>query len=154
MIWSKLKKMAEAMLADSLRGRVDYHTTRYGDGSNNLLRRGWITFEGREIASFSNIEKAQTLEKGNAADPVELGETEPAIVFGRDDLVAALEEIVGMQVEDALSSSNPLIRGLAMLDRRLGKRRLSAIAIGDGEPELVKMLYRLQCRAEGIRPRS
>ena len=46
MKWSKLKKAAEALLADALKRRIQYHVTQYGPGDSYTMARGWITFDG------------------------------------------------------------------------------------------------------------
>ncbi|WP_337170189.1 hypothetical protein [Gemmatimonas aurantiaca] len=52
---------------------------------------------------------------------------------------------------DALASSSPLFRALAVLDARVGKRRLRQLAATPDEHPLVRRLRVLRCEAEGIR---
>ena len=48
---------------------------------------------------------------------------------------------------------NPLVRVFAPLDRRLGNRRLLALAeIMEQELEWVRMFYMIRIKAEGIMP--
>jgi len=49
-----------------------------------------------------------------------------------------------MPIKAALRSSNPFIRSLAIIDRRVGKRTLEELKIGDHEHSLVKKFYRLR----------
>jgi hypothetical protein len=60
-------------------------------------------------------------------------------VFAGYDLPDAMKEFIGMPIERALSSSNPLIRGLAVLDHRVGERTLEKID-EENEPPLVARL--------------
>jgi hypothetical protein len=53
MIWTRLKKQAEALLAPSLRGRIKYYLTRYRSGVSIDDERGWINFDGRMILNCS-----------------------------------------------------------------------------------------------------
>lgn len=53
-----------------------------------------------------------------------------------------------------LRSENGIVRGLAMLDGRLGKRRLRALVLPPNELPLVRTLYALRCEAEGIAPHT
>ena len=73
-------------------------------------------------------------------------------VFTRDDFVDALETYVASPVEASLLSPNPILRALAMLDRRLGKRRLSKLSVGENEHQIVETFYRIRCQAEGLLP--
>ena len=57
MIWTKLKKTSEALLADSLKGRIEYHITRYGPGVSYFMARGWVTFDKNEIVNFSTVKR-------------------------------------------------------------------------------------------------
>jgi hypothetical protein len=61
-----------------------------------------------------------------------------------------MEAYFNMPIDAALESSNVLIRGLAMLDQRLGKRRLRVLASAAASHELVEQLPRLRWEAEGI----
>ena len=52
-----------------------------------------------------------------------------------------------MPVQLALKSANPFIRSLAIIDRRVGRRTLEELEIGDSEHSLVRELYRLRMQA-------
>jgi hypothetical protein len=64
--------------------------------------------------------------------------------FGR-----AVGAYVGMSIGAARSSPDPLLRGLAFLDERLGKRSLTSVD-EDQLHEFEKALWTVRCRAEGI----
>jgi hypothetical protein len=49
-----------------------------------------------------------------------------------------------MPIKSALESPNPFIRSLAIIDRRVGKRTLEQMKIGDNEHSLVREFYRLR----------
>ena len=59
-----------------------------------------------------------------------------------------------LSIDEALKSDNIFIRAFAMLDSRLGKRRLRTMHLSDDEHLLVRQFYDLRCEAEGITPRS
>lgn len=63
------------------------------------------------------------------------------------DLFCSLSQTV----EEMLEHRNPVIRGLAVIDARYGKRRLELFN-PVGEHALVQSLYRLRCEAEGVQP--
>ncbi len=154
MVWTKLKKVAESFLAESLQGRVRYHLARYGPGVSFFMRRGWITFDHHQIGNFSTIKRireraARTGDWYSEEESVKAKLDEEGL-FTRDDFVESLEEYIGMQIEDAIRSSNPIIRAIAMFDRRLGKRRLGSISMSDSEHQLVKTAYQIRIRSEGL----
>lgn len=54
-------------------------------------------------------------------------------------------------IEESLSSSNPLVRVFALLERRLGKRRLLALAEKmERELPWVRAFYLIRIQAEGL----
>ncbi len=70
--------------------------------------------------------------------------------MSRCEFHRALWDSLSLSIDDMLHSENGIIRALAMLDRRLGKRRLLALDLPDDELPLVRTLYALRCEAEGI----
>jgi len=63
-----------------------------------------------------------------------------------------LEAFLSLPIEEALVSPSPLVRGLAVVDRRVGKRRLRKLAEQRDEHPFVQQLYAARCAAEGITP--
>jgi hypothetical protein len=154
MVWTKLKKTAEALLAEPLNGRIEYHLANYGRGVSYFMSRGWITLDGREIANFSTIKRVREsykmADEWYSTDPQTLEVLDKNGIFTRDDMVNALKNIIGSPIEEALQSTNPIIKAIAMLDRRLGKRRLKALSFGENEHDLVKRFYQIRVQAESI----
>ena len=58
-----------------------------------------------------------------------------------------------LPVDEALASESPLLQALAVLDARVGKRRLQALLERPPEHPVVRTVLALRCEAEGIRPR-
>ena len=120
MRWSKLEQQVEAMFADGVRGRVEVRTTRYAK-AHDRFGRSWITVDGREVANMSNyLACGDEIADGNPA-------RFDAGVFAGYDLPNAMREYLGLSIDDAIASPNPLVRALAVLDRRAGERRLARI---------------------------
>jgi hypothetical protein len=155
MQWSKLKKTIEEQFADSIRGRVQIYTTRYTIGSH-FMARGWITIDGEEIANFSNpdhyakfgwndpdIDKRIPVNERNQNVDVEKGE------FSRWDFTSSCFEFINMNINDAYESTNPIILAFAILDKRVGKRRLLKFDSSQSHPLVVRML-KLRIESEGI----
>jgi len=155
MKWSKLKKTIEDNFAISVSGRVAIFVTRYTSGSYFMVR-GWITIDKEEIANFStpdNYNKFEwdtpDIDKRISADERSEGNTVEKGEFSRADFLDACWEFSRLNIDEALESHNPVIRSFAMLDRRLGKRRLKSIDRENLHPLVLKCLnFRLEC--EGI----
>jgi hypothetical protein len=156
MKWSKLKQRVEARFADSVRTHAAIHITRYGPGMSSTMTRGWLTWDGNEVLSFSTIAwlQSERIAAANslvAASPVSISDQlQQDGIFSRFDLTDALETYLSLSIEAALSSPDPLIRAVAMFDRRVGKRRLSQLAIDETTHPFVKQLYNLRCGAEQL----
>ncbi|MCL4552399.1 MAG: hypothetical protein M1305_02425 [Candidatus Marsarchaeota archaeon] len=173
MIWTKLKKTLEERLCPSLKGRVHYYCTRYGPGLSYCSTRVWITLDRKELVSFSTptwdkqrdqaareIVEAKGITGGDqdehyrrafwAARDEAAGVLEQQHIYDRDEFEYAAEGYVTLSIDDALKSTHVIIRALAMFDRRLGKRRLRELNLGENDFPLVTLFYRVRCEAEGI----
>lgn len=138
MRWSKLKQHVEAMFAGGVRGRVELRTTRY-EKAHDRFGRSWITIDGREVATMSNY-----LACGDSVADGHPGRFE-AGVFAGYDLPLAMREYLTLSIDEAIASRNPLIRALAVLDRRAGERRLARIDAANELP-IVKELFAFRSR--------
>lgn len=76
--------------------------------------------------------------------------TEMQGLFTQWYLNRALFVSLSLSIDEMLRSENGVIRALAMLDSRLGKRRLRSLVLSDGALPLERTLYALRCEAEGI----
>ena len=98
MTWTKLKKQIEALLAESLRGRVKYHLTSYGPGESESMTRGWITLDGREIISCSTIKQERDsydlTGEWYSSDDTAQEELHRRGVFSRQEFLDALTQCI------------------------------------------------------------
>ena len=172
MQWSQLKKQVEERICDSLQGRLEvwltvYRHTHDGEG------RSWLTLDGTEIASMATLEawaeqhRLASIAKGR--DPrypwTDWGSVrgdrsywaewraaeatrQAAGVFARFDFTAALWQSLQLSVTDSLKSEDAVIRAMAMVDRRMGKRRFVALTTEQVGHPLVRQLYELRGQAE------
>ena len=134
MQWSKVQKRFEALLAPCLHGRLKVHVTRYRETKNFDVGRGWITVDNEEVVS-TMVPSVYDRHMDFPEHTLDLGR--------------ALGNYVDMSIEAVASSTDPILRGLMFLDRRIGKRTLACIdkaRVHDFE----KALYAARCRAEGI----
>ena len=154
MRWSQTQSRYYALLADTVRRRLQLHSTHYGPGVSSRQDRAWITWDGQEIASFATAPWLQCLrlltERG-ASHEAALMELEEAGIFPRHALHTALELYPLLPIDRLLGADEPLLRALAMLDRRLGTRRLRRIEPNALQHPLVVQLYQLRVAAERAR---
>ncbi|MBI5959822.1 MAG: hypothetical protein HY866_13865 [Chloroflexi bacterium] len=164
MKWSKLKKTAEELLAASLQGRVQYHYTRYGPGESEIMTRAWITLDQEEILTASTaiwirefFKLPLDMRQARLEDADNLISSKAHVnllqqnILSTYQFVHSLELYLGLPIDAAMASPNPIIRAFSMLDRRLGKRRLKQIKLTQTEHECSKKCYEIRCEAEGLK---
>ena len=159
--WSKIRsKLENEYLADSLRGRIHYFATSYSKYPDHEGRAA-ILLDGEQIISGSYCEqwskahllpKDETLETRLHYEFPYMDNT--AIQYGQFDqrcFYSAFHEFDNQSIEKSLYSENMLIRIFAILDRRIGKRKLrklkETIML---EPEIFQLFYNIRIEAEGI----
>jgi hypothetical protein len=162
MRWSKLKQRIEDGFAQSVRGRVEIWTTRYRH-AHDQEGEAWITIDGQRLHSMGSMTyfieewKMQGRPDYRAGErrARPLHEVKDALhakgAMGLWSVNSALFDYLSMSIEDVLSSDVALVRGIGMLDRRLGKRRLGAIDTSLS-PLFVNELYRFRCDCEDVAP--
>ena len=79
-----------------------------------------------------------------------VGDLEARGVAMRWQMERVLLESLSLSIERLLKHRSPIVRGLAVLDRRCGKRRLVAID-ADAEHPFVQGMLEVRRAAEGIR---
>ncbi len=158
MIWSKLKKLIKERFADNVKKEIDFFMTEYDNDSH--YGRAWITINGKEVVNFSTAESFEHFGKpwneltvdenwarhSKISDEdrtpgylVEKGE------FSRGDFTKSCFAYLDYNIQEAHQSEHPIIRMLAVLDRRTGKRKLKELLETENNP-LVK--YFLKYRIE------
>lgn len=171
MKWSKLKKQLEERICYSLKGRIEFFQTNYR-AIHEPETRFWITLDGEEIYNISKLrwlidwgkisEDIREINNcTNYKDPNQLeghrkayDQAEEILTkqgeFSDIEFENALIQYLSLPFEEAINSKNPIFKALAMIDKRLGKRRLQEILILKGENPLIKQLYKTRCEAERI----
>nr|WP_326188676.1 hypothetical protein [Exiguobacterium indicum] len=150
MQFSIIKKRVEQLLAPSLQGRIAFHAAVYRIQDNPS--RVWMTFDGEEIFGADDFHFERKVEQRYALQAAQLPE-KPAGSLWQSDwlkqshaLSAEIERQVkqdgyvenyemqqdllqypNLAFEQALVHPHPFIRGIARLDRRLGKRRFLSL---------------------------
>jgi len=135
---------------------TSYRHVRHSKG------RGWITIDGEEIHNFCSLRyefeayvfTTQMRYAGAPGDRQKAHELlEEVEIVPQYWFEQSLQEYLSLSISDALDSTNFLHRALAMLDSRLGLRRLRQLDLGREHHHLVHLFYRLRTAAEGLTPR-
>jgi hypothetical protein len=74
------------------------------------------------------------------------------VVLTVGEFTRALVDYCDLSFDEAVASPYMLHRALAVLDRRLGKRRLKALVLSPAEHPLVRRLLALRLETEGVQP--
>lgn len=156
------KKLEEDCLCPALRGRVRYFATAYSKCPDHEGRAA-ILVDGVEVLKSSYYEYAPVywalqseLHQLEESDWREAAQKAGQTVldkglFDQWDFYAAFQEFDNQSIEASLTSENPLVRIFALLDRRLGKRRLAALEDAmEQELDWVRPFYLLRMEAEGL----
>lgn len=159
--WTKMRKLLEEeYLCECLKGRVQYFNTRYrhvhdGMGRMALYVDGelWLNmtfmqeyivgskageYEGR----LSMCQRYQMAEKDLAQEGI----------WGPWDFGYAIHQYLNQSIQASLESEDLLVRMLAFLDRRVGKRTLKRLKEqGEEMPEWLCRIFELRLEGEGIK---
>ena len=72
-------------------------------------------------------------------------------LHARDMVLRSLYEYLSLSIDDALASPDALIRSVAILDKRTGKRRLRSLRGTPMTNALERRCLEFRCEVEGIR---
>lgn len=165
--WSGIrKKLEEDYLCHALRGRIQYFVTRYRESHDRKEGRVAILLDGKELLKSDSFDfgdkyyrnwhklwQNASSENSDISD-VFFHACEGAVNDGCIDpkrFYDAFYIYDNQSIEESLSSTNALVRVFALLDRRVGKRRLLAIADKmEDERPWVQVFYFLRLEAEKI----
>ena len=156
--WSGIKnKLENDYLCPVLRGHIQYFVTRYHE-AHDQEGRAAIRLDGVEVLRSNYYDYRDKLWNRFNLLRDEPNDYQLAYestlndgCFDQRVFYEAFHIFDNQSIEESLNSDNPLVRVLALLDRRLGKRRLLAIA-DKMEQELpwVRMFYVIRMQAEGL----
>ena len=159
--WSGIRKRMESeYLAESLKGHISYFATSYSRSPDHEGRAA-IRYKGKEIIKgcyYHNWTKAESFPKDEKYErrmseefafmddtAIKLG------VFDQTCFYKAFDEFDNQSIEKSLYSDNLLVRIFAVLDRRVGKRRLLTLKENiENEPDTFKEFFAIRMNAEGI----
>jgi hypothetical protein len=127
------------------------------------VRSGEITVDGKPVLElsydrfrregdgwFASIRGGQKYGfwfSASSADETAWSEHQSDEIHPPQQLGDAMRTYLALPVDEALTSVNPFIRALAIIDRRVGRRRLEALEIREEDHSLVREFYRLRMEA-------
>ncbi|QIB69683.1 hypothetical protein Ami103574_10275 [Aminipila butyrica] len=156
--WAGLKKQLSENLCDALKDRVTYFLTRYHDVHNSYGRAA-ILLDGKELVCFSWIEMYYQEkdisplydENPNAVYEELVAKMKPKwdvnCTYCEMDFLEAVLQFRNLPIQAALESENYIIKVLAIMDRRVGKRtrlQLRTDATYLTFPDWVRQFYELR----------
>jgi hypothetical protein len=153
MRWSKLRTLAIDRFAEPLQKRLDIHSAAYGACTCGHV---WMTLDGEMIANFCTRAYyiATGREKGHpAGNPMYKHQLAASGERSRQQVYQTLWDFVHtIPVDDALASDDMLLQALAIVDARIGKRRLEQLDAEKLHPLAAYLLMLRTGEAEGITP--
>lgn len=159
--WSGIRhKLETKYLAPSLRGHIQYFATSYSKSPDHEGRAA-IRYNGKEIIKgnyWNQYVKAHLFPKDDTYDR-RMRESFPFIdntalelgVFDQRCFYQAFEEFDNQNIDKSLSSDNLIVRIFAILDRRVGKRRLISMReLMENQPSVFQEFYAIRMHHEGL----
>ncbi|MDE6641753.1 MAG: hypothetical protein K2K63_14655 [Acetatifactor sp.] len=159
--WSGIRKKLETeYLAQSLRGHIQYYVTSYSRSPDHHGRAA-IRYDGQEIISgcyWNNWVKAdlfprdEKYDKRMSTEMAYMDDTALKLgIFDEYCFYEAFNKFDNQSIEESLKSDDLIVRIFAVLDRRIGKRRLELMkeTIAD-EPQTFREFFAIRAKAEGL----
>ena len=180
MQWSKTKSTIESFLCKKLKGRIKVHATVYRKfhdrpsrvwitlDKKEIVSASDISYavkyekvyqqmkkevDQQEIpynenweVMFNSKEYQKLEELSDDAEKLMMNQN----MFESYHIYQAFMRYSTLSIEEAIHSENVLIRAYAMLDRRLGKRRLTELDLTEDTHPLIADFYKIRCDVEGI----
>ena len=153
--WKGMKKYLEKeMLCETLRWRVSYDFTWY-PAFGGLSAVFTVLLDGQPAKKFGAAyawkmltQQGFEIQHIDAVGCVPISEREEYTDWEFSD---ALQAYRSQTIDASLASGNPIIRMFAILDRRVGKRRLERLKDEIvQQPEWLRPLYAVRLQAAGI----
>ena len=139
--WSGIRnKLENDYLCSALRGHIQYFATSY-----SYFENVWTKFHHLRSTTLKDHDSAKEAINQAHAYALEQG------TFDQKVFYEAFGIFDNQSIEKSLVSENPLVRIFALLDRRLGKRRLLALEDSmEQELDWVRAFYVIRLQAEGL----
>jgi len=150
--WSKLKSRIKSLIVPELRERIDFHLTSYRE-SHDGADKVWIEIDGARVFDckyyLSERATAYAYFDGLSGNEIKSALVDAGI-HSPQDFGCAMRAYLDMPVDEALKSSDPIVRAFAIVDRRVGKRTLARLDLASCDHALIKAFHDLRCRSAHI----
>ena len=163
--WSGIRnKLENDYLCPTLRGHIQYFAASYWESHDQtglaairldgveVLRSNYYAYEQNYWNRYQALRR-EGIGQDDRTAPFRLAHegTLNDGCFDNGFFYEAFHEFDNQSIEKSLVSKNPLVRILALLDRRLGKRRLLALEESmEQELDWVRAFYVIRMQAEGL----
>lgn len=154
--WSNIKKKLECeYLCENLRGHIKYYVTSYSKSPDHNGRAA-IIYKGKEIikGSYYMDYIQEDIKSINIDIEKHLSENEKSNsfkIFDNQSFYNAFREFDNQNIKKSISSDNIIIKILAVLDKRTGKRTLKKLKENlKNEQRLFQIFYIIRAKSEGI----
>ena len=164
--WSGIRnKLENDYLCPALRGRIQYFATSYSKSADHegraairldgveVLRSNYYTYFENVWTKFHHLRSTTLKDCDSAKEAINQAHAYALEqgTFDQKVFYEAFGIFDNQSIEKSLTSENPLVRIFALLDRRLGKRRLLALEESmEQELDWVRAFYVIRMQAEGL----
>lgn len=149
--WKGLNKQLSSFICEPLRNRITYFLTRYHE-VHNAYGRAAILLDKNEIVSFSWTDMhKQEYDNSKLYRDTTLSYDKRKMILKDKwyknctlcefDFLEAATEFLKMPIYEAIQSENYIIRILAVLDKRIGKRTIMRLHQEINPTDLPQWLY-------------
>jgi hypothetical protein len=152
MQWSKLKTRIKDFICPELKDRIDFFVISYRE-SHDGADKVWITVDGEKIFECKHYSyewaEAEAYYSGLRKEEAKslLRDKE---IHRPKDFGDAMRIYLELPIEEAIKSSDPLVKAFTIVDRRVGKRTLAKLEFSDSEHSLIQRFYKLRCASKHI----
>ena len=164
--WSGIRnKLENDYLCPALRGHIQYFATSYSKSADHegraairvdgveVLRSNYYTYFENVWTRFHHLRSTTLKDCDSAKEAINQAHAFALEqgTFDQKVFYQAFGIFDNQSIEKSLVSENPLVRIFALLDRRLGKRRLLALEESmERELPWVRAFYVIRMQAEGL----
>lgn len=164
--WSGIRnKLEDDYLCPALRGHIQYFATSYSKSADHegraairmdgveVLRSNYYTYFENVWTKFHHLRSTTLKDHDSAKEAINQAHAFALEqgTFDQKVFYEAFGIFDNQSIEKSLVSENPLVRIFALLDRRLGKRRLLALEESmEQELDWVRAFYVIRMQAEGL----
>ena len=164
--WSGIRnKLENDYLCPALRGHIQYFATSYSKSADHegraairmdgveVLRSNYYTYFENVWTKFHHLRSTTLKDCDSAKEAINQAHAFALEqgTFDQKVFYEAFGIFDNQSIEKSLVSENPLVRIFALLDRRLGKRRLLALEESmEQELDWVRAFYVIRMQAEGL----